>query len=179
MEGLGLVFWGLGLLLFSGLPASLLPLGPTAGQRLTVSLLLTGSLLGILSTGWSWCGTEVSVLSLPWCLPWGSFTVAVAALSAFFLSLIFTIAALGSVYSLSYWKQLEHPENGKKLGIFYGLLAGSMALVVIARDGVLFLLVWEVMAVSAYFAATIEDDLLEVRQAGGFIWSPLMSAPCY
>ena len=37
-----------------------------------------------------------------------------------------------------------------------------MALVVIARDGVLFLIAWEVMAIAAYFAATAEE-----RQPGG------------
>jgi hydrogenase-4 component B len=41
-----------------------------------------------------------------------------------------------------------------------------MALVVIARDGVLFLIAWEVMAVAAFFAATVEDDNPNVRQAG-------------
>ena len=72
----------------------------------------------------------------------------------------------GAIYGLGYWKQSEHPDNGRRLGLFYGLLAGSMALVVIARDGVLFLIAWEVMALAAYFAATAEDDNPEVRRAG-------------
>ena len=41
-----------------------------------------------------------------------------------------------------------------------------MAMVVIARDGVLFLIAWEVMAISAYFAATAEEGNPDVRQAG-------------
>jgi formate hydrogenlyase subunit 3/multisubunit Na+/H+ antiporter MnhD subunit len=41
-----------------------------------------------------------------------------------------------------------------------------MALVVLARDGVLFLIAWEVMAISAYFAATAEENNPNVRQAG-------------
>ncbi len=41
-----------------------------------------------------------------------------------------------------------------------------MALVVIARDGLLFLIAWEVMALAAYFAATVEDDKPDVRRAG-------------
>ena len=51
-------------------------------------------------------------------------------------------------------------------GLFYGVLAGSMALVVIARDGVLFLIAWEAMAIAAFFAATAEDRKPRVRRAG-------------
>lgn len=67
---------------------------------------------------------------------------------------------------MAYWRAEQHPENGRRLGVAYGLLAGAMALVVIARDGMLFLIAWEVMALAAYFAATAEDDKPEVRGAG-------------
>ncbi len=39
-------------------------------------------------------------------------------------------------------------------------------MVLIARDAVLFLVAWEIMALAAWFAATVEDDKPEVRQAG-------------
>ena len=45
---------------------------------------------------------------------------------------VFLVAALGSIYGMSYWKQAEHPENGRKLRLFYGLLAGALALVTVA-----------------------------------------------
>ena len=41
-----------------------------------------------------------------------------------------------------------------------------MVMVVIARDSLLFIMVWEIMALSAYFTATVEDDKAEVRRAG-------------
>ena len=150
----------------SGLPACLLPRRSVAGQQLTVALFLAGSLAGVAGTLLALGQANPPAFSRPWALPWGQFSVSVDTLSAFFLLLVFTVPALGSIYSLAYWKQTEHEENGQRLGVFYGLLSGSMAMVVIARDSALFLIAWEIMALSAYFAATAEDDKAEVRQAG-------------
>jgi hydrogenase-4 component B len=99
-------------------------------------------------------------------LPWGEFSVSADALSLIFLGLVFVIPALSSVYGLGYWKQTEHAKNGQRLGLFFGMLVGSMALVVIARDAVLFLMAWEVMALSAYFAATADEENPEVYRTG-------------
>ena len=41
-----------------------------------------------------------------------------------------------------------------------------MALLVIARNSILFLFGWEIMALSAFFLVTTEDDEKEVREAG-------------
>jgi len=103
---------------------------------------------------------------LAWGFPQSRFAVAMDPISVVFLLPVFIVPALGSIYGLGYWKQSEHPSNGQRLGCFYGVLAGAMALVVIARDGMLFLMAWELMALAAYFAATAEDDKAEVRRAG-------------
>ena len=49
---------------------------------------------------------------------------------------------------------------------FFNVLLASMALVVMARNGVLFLVAWEVMAISSFFLVTFEDDKAPVRDAG-------------
>jgi formate hydrogenlyase subunit 3/multisubunit Na+/H+ antiporter MnhD subunit len=41
-----------------------------------------------------------------------------------------------------------------------------MVVVVIARNAVLFLVAWEVMALSSYFLVTFEDEKPSVRDAG-------------
>ncbi len=41
-----------------------------------------------------------------------------------------------------------------------------MTLVVIARNGILFLMAWEVMALASFFLVTFEDEQASVRQAG-------------
>ena len=105
-------------------------------------------------------------MSLPWTVPGGPFLVGIDAISAVFLLPVFLVSLLGNVYGLGYWKQTEHPENGRKLRFFYGTLTAGMALVVIARNGVLFLFGWEIMALSAFFLVTTEDNLREVRRSG-------------
>ncbi len=156
----------IGLMLGSGLPGTLMSARASAGQRLSAGLLAAGSLLGLACTALVAVAGAAPALDLAWGLPQSRFAVAADALSAFFLVPVFLIPMLGSVYGLGYWKQAEHPANGRRLGLAYGVLAGAMALVVIARDAVLFLIAWELMALAAYFAATAEDDQPEVRRAG-------------
>lgn len=153
------------LLALSGLPACGLSARSAAGQRLTAALLLIGSGLGLAGVLVSLGAVSLS-MEMPWFLPWGRFAVGLDAVSAVFLLPVFVVPALGSIYGLGYWRQSEHPASGQRLGLFYGLLAGSMALVVVARDGVLFLIAWEIMALSAWLAATVDDDEPDVRRAG-------------
>lgn len=161
-----LILAGLGLMGFSGLPAALLPFDRTRGQRLTVALLLAGSLPVLVGAARSLSLPATPTLIRDWSLPWGRFAVAVDPLGAFFLIIISVIAALGAIYGLAYWRAAEHPDSCARLGFFYGLLAGSMGLVVIARDAVFFLIVWEIMALSSWFAAAVEDENPEVQKAG-------------
>jgi hydrogenase-4 component B len=150
----------------SGLPACFFSARSAVGQRTTACLVVIGSLVGLGGAVLSLGQATPHSMQVPWLLPWGQFVVTIDVLSLLFLVPVFLVPALGSIYGLGYWKQAEHPENGRRLGLFYGLLAGAMALVVVARDGVLFLMAWEVMALAAYFAATAEDDNPEVCRAG-------------
>ncbi|MFA7257515.1 MAG: proton-conducting transporter membrane subunit [Kiritimatiellales bacterium] len=166
MNGLWLILMAAGLMLVSGLPACGCSRQSNAAQRSATALMLLGSAIG-------WCGLIVALLSsapcmlsFPWHLPWGRFSVALDPLSAVFLIPVFTIPTLGSIYGLDYWKQSEHPDNGRGLSLFYGLLAGAMVMVVIARDSVLLLIFWEIMALAAFFLATTENEKSEVRRAG-------------
>lgn len=156
---------GIVVVAFSGLPACLMSSRSETGQRITTALVVVGGLAGLFGTVQVFHAAGASV-DVDWFLPIGRFSVSADPLSAAFLVLVFIAPILGSVYGLGYWGQREHPENGRRVGLFYGLLAGSMGLVVIARDGVLFLLAWEIMALSAYFASSVEDTRPQVRSAG-------------
>ena len=166
MTSIGLVETAIALMALSGLPAFLFPRSSRAGQRAGTVLLLAGSLLGLAGLAASLAAGAARAYKADWFLPWGEFSVAVDGLGAMFLALVFVIPALGSVYGLEYWRQSEHADNGRRLGLSYGLLAASMAQVVLARDGVLFLISWEIMALSAWLASTTESDKPEVRRAG-------------
>lgn len=166
MSSVFLVLLGAGLVAMSGFPALLMSSRSAAGQRASVALLVSGSAIGLAGAAWALASPEAADFAMGWALPIGAFSVSVDPLSAFFLFPAFLVPAIGAVYGLSYWKQAEHPENGRRLGFFYGLLSGGMATVIVARDAVLFLIAWEIMALSAYFAATAESDKAEVRKAG-------------
>jgi hydrogenase-4 component B len=150
----------------SGIPGLFLGRRSLTGQYLAALMAIAGSGLGLWGAILALCGTASPYDELPWGLPMGNFTLQIDGLTAFFLVPIFLLGALGALYGLKYWKQSEHPENGRQLRFFYGALTGSMALVVMARDGVFFLFAWEAMALSAYFLITTEDQDEKVRQAG-------------
>jgi hydrogenase-4 component B len=166
MLSLSLVFAAALLFACSGLPAFFLPRRSRLGQWAATLLMIAGSALGLAALGLAACGAGGQYsLSLEWRLPWGSFVAALDPLSSVFLVLIFIIPGLGSIYGLGYWRPSEKARSSRSLGLAFGLLAGAMVLVVVARDGMLFLIAWELMALAAFFASTAEDGR-EVRRAG-------------
>lgn len=111
-------------------------------------------------------GVGPPTVSRAWAVPFGSFTVQLDPLSAWFALPILAISALAAVYGFQY---LQHDADRKALGVswfFYNLLVASMVLVVVARNGVLFLVAWEVMALSSYFLVVYEHEKQSVRDAG-------------
>ncbi len=139
----------------SGVPGLLFKRSADAGQKLSVALSTFGTVVGI--TG--------SIASLWFSTPKTSI-IAIDGLSVIFLLPIFLISTLGSIYGLSYWKQADHPDNGQKLRLFYGLVTAALAAVTIAANAIVFLVAWEIMALSAYFLITTEDKDTAVRESG-------------
>lgn len=163
---LGLMLTAIIILGISGVPGCFFRKTSPTGHRLATGLSILGSVVGLVGTTLSF-QTQITTSEIrSWNLPVGSVSVAVDALSAAFLIPIFLISSLGAVYGLAYWKQSEHPTNGRKLRLFYGLMTASMALLVIAHDGIFFLMAWEGMALSAFFLVTTEDEKPEVQTAG-------------
>jgi len=150
----------------SGVPALLGGRGSNRAQRLAALMSVAGAMIGITGVV-KYLGEAVDpVLSLEWRIPLGvSFSAALDGLSALFLVPVFLVSGLGAVYGLGYWPQADSPQNGRKLRAFYGLLAGSMALLLVARSSVLFLAAWEAMALAAYFLVATDDRQASVRQA--------------
>jgi hydrogenase-4 component B len=161
-----LVLLGIVVAASSGLPGLFARRGWLGGQRATTLLALVGAVLGLVGIVRFWATGESRPVAWPWPLPAAEFRVAMDGLSAIFLMPVFLISLLGGVYGLGYWSEAEHPENGRKLRFFYGVLTASMALLLIARNSVLFLFSWEIMALSAFFLITTEDEKREVRETG-------------
>jgi hydrogenase-4 component B len=108
-------------------------------------------------------------VSEPWIsalgIPGGVLHVHVDALSAVFLCSICLLSTLGSVYAVGYYPVERKGGRAKRLRIYFGWIAAGMALLVVAKNSVLFMMGWEIMALSAFMALSIEDREARVRQA--------------
>ena len=87
-------------------------------------------------------------------------------LSAFFLVLVAVVGAAAAVYSRSYWPDRTHPRTAPRSRFWWCILLLSMALVLLASNGLHFLIAWEAFVVSGYFLVTLDSQKREVREAG-------------
>jgi len=151
----------------SGLPGLLAGRTSPRGERIAVALVIAGAGAGIVGAGRALVAPETSApILLPWSVPGGNFHVELDALSAVFVIQVCLLSALSSIYGLQYWRQADHPTNGRKLRAFTGLMVAGMLLLAVARNLVLFMVGWEVMAIGAFMAVTTEDEQQRVRDAG-------------
>lgn len=130
----------------------LFPLGGLAG--LVLAIVAVQGLLGSAET-----------VVLPLGLPQLPFHLRLDALSSFFL---FIIGAAGfgiSLFAAGYFRKGEGTPPGLLCFEFHLFLA-SMALVVIADDAYVFMMAWEVMALSSYFLVTANHKMPKIRAAG-------------
>ena len=138
------------------------PLGAACGCALGMAGLFTDS----------W--TDSLLWTQAWGLPVGSLSLGLDALSRVFLlpvfGLGFVCACAGGI-SLRHTRASEH--NLAAHWLFYLLLVLGMAVVMMARDAVLFLLAWEVMSLSPFFLIDFNDSDRNVRDAS---WVYLVAA---
>jgi len=160
-------------LVCSGLAALLASGSPRAATMLGAGGAVVACVIGLIAAVPFLFGAPAESLRLAWNVPYGTFFVEMDALSAFFLLPIFGLSALAAVYGAEY---LQAWRGRKSLGapwFFYNLLVASMALVVLARNGVLFLVAWETMALTSYFLVTLDHEQDSVREAG---WTYLVAS---
>jgi len=87
-------------------------------------------------------------------------------LSAFFLILLMVVGSAGAVYGREYWADAAHPRSARSGRIWWSALVFFMGLVLLAANGLQFLIAWELFAVSAYFLITLDRRRRETRAAG-------------
>lgn len=150
----------------SGVPGLFLSREGSAGERPACGLVLFGAGCGVVGVAGSLAGWGGDAVTLPWSVPGGELALRLDPLSAVFLLPVLLILACGAVFGLGYWPQRAHPDNGRKFRLFFGSLGGALVVLLTARNAVLFLLAWEVMALSSYFLITTEGEKSEARRAG-------------
>ncbi len=153
------------LLATSGLPGLLIK-QPGWGQKIAAGIALFASILGLIASGRLLTVTSPSRYLLDWNLPFGPCELSADPLSTLFLLPLFLVTGCCAVYATAYWPARDHPSSERKMTFFFGLLTASMALVVLARNGVLLLMAWEVMALAAYFLITTDQLDPKVQRAG-------------
>lgn len=110
-------------------------------------------------------GRVEGTLPLPWSMPSGAFRIGLDPLSSFFLVPMFLLAALAAIYAVGYFR----PWRGRNPGrfwLFYNALAASMAIVLTARNGFLFLVAWEAMSLASFFLVVFDDENASTQKAG-------------
>ena len=88
------------------------------------------------------------------------------AISALFLALLCVVAGAGAVYASEYWSDAEHPRSAGAGRRWWNLLVLGLGIVLLAANGIHFLVGWETFTISAYFLVTLDRDHAEVRRAG-------------
>ncbi len=155
------------LLVLTGLCSFFLSSRPRLSHALGAAGAAAASLLGLVITALALLGGRWETLSAAWNTTVGaSFSIGFDALSGFFLLPIYGLSAVCAVYGFGY---LRHSPRERSLGsswLFFSILAASMALVVLARNAVLFLFAWEIMSLSSWVLVTHEHEKEETRQAG-------------
>jgi formate hydrogenlyase subunit 3/multisubunit Na+/H+ antiporter MnhD subunit len=105
-------------------------------------------------------------LRLPWPVPFGEFFIELDPLSAWFLLPTLLLAALSAIYGVGYLRVWQGKRSLGPVWFFYCLLVLGMMLVLVARNAVLFLIAWELMALASFFLVTFEHERESVREAG-------------
>ncbi|MGP8200517.1 MAG: hydrogenase 4 subunit B [Limisphaerales bacterium] len=103
---------------------------------------------------------------LPTLIPYIKFSARLDGLGAFFLMLVSLLGCAISIYSLDYTKGYFGRKNAGVLGAFYNALLLVATVTVVANTIWLFLIAWELMALTAYCLVSFEHEQPETRQAG-------------
>ena len=133
--------------------------------RLGVGGAAAASLAGLVASALALVLRTDVARKFAWNMPYGSFAAGIDPLTAFFLLPTFLLCGLAAIYAVGYFR----PWNGRNPGrfwLFYNALVASMALVLLARNGVLFLVAWEAMALTSFFLVIHDDAANDVREAG-------------
>lgn len=147
---------------------SVSPRRPKA-QRLTAcapAIVATsaGVILGLLGL----TSSEPVTGSLASTIPLLTLAVRLDPLAAFFVLTISLAGLAASIYAIEYVRHFEGRTSVATLGALFNGFLGCMTLVVLADNGLFFLLAWELMAVLSYFLVVTEHGKAEARYAGLF-----------
>lgn len=142
----------------------------TAGLRricgyIFLACLTAGCVLGLIAA----ISVLVSPISLGYRLnfrmPLGEFYIGIDPLSAFFLLTITILVFLAGIYGYGYLKDYKKKNLSVHFAAYQVALI-SLILIVTAKNAVLFLAAWEMIALASYFLIIFYDERESVKKAG-------------
>jgi hydrogenase-4 component B len=98
--------------------------------------------------------------------PYIMFTIRLDALSAFFLVVVSLLGLAVSIYSLGYARGFFGRKNVGVLGAFYNAMLLATTLLFVADNIWVFMIGWELMALTAFCLVCFEHEKKDTRQAG-------------
>jgi hydrogenase-4 component B len=104
-------------------------------------------------------------LELVWPVPNGALALGLDPLSAVFAAALFGLGLAAAIFGAGYMK--SHPRQGAlgAFALFFDLLLASMALLLVARQALLFIVAWEAMTVTSFLLVAHEHEDAAVRTA--------------
>jgi len=151
-----------GLFAASGLAGLALPRRSRWGARIATGAISIGSLLGLAGGFLALGGDAGGELALPSPLPGLRAALGAGPLAGFFTLPVFLVGGLGALFGAGHGT----PHGGRRLRLCYGLLLAALTFIPLARDGITFLVAWEVMALTNFFLIATEESDAAVRRAG-------------
>jgi hydrogenase-4 component B len=86
--------------------------------------------------------------------------------SALFLVLVTVVGAAGAVYACGYWSDRDYPMSAPRGRMWWSALVLNLGAVLLASNGLQFLISWELFTISAFFLIILDGRRREVRKAG-------------
>lgn len=156
----------MGFLCLSGLVALAIKKKPGLSTFLAVAGNVAGCALGLVPAFYSILSGTTLSFRKAWDLPLASFSVSIDPLSAFFLIPILFLSLLSAIYGSGYIAHWYGKKNTALAWFFFNMLVASMVMVVTSRNGILFLIAWEIMSLVSFFLVIFESEKDMVRSAG-------------
>ncbi|MBU0729889.1 MAG: hydrogenase [Proteobacteria bacterium] len=154
------------LLVLSGFSAPFCPNGSRFIDRMSLAVGLAGSIAGISAVVICLLRPETATMMVPWpgCGVVINFTI--DGLAAVFMLPAYFIGGAGLIYGSGYWPIAGGRRYGRWIRFFYPLMVAAIGGVLTAGNGLVFLICWEIMALTGYFLVVTEREDGDAHQAG-------------
>ncbi|MBN1568005.1 MAG: hypothetical protein JXA73_09175 [Acidobacteria bacterium] len=153
------------ILILCGLAALLFRNNYPVASRLGVAGPVLACAIGSIPAIRVLAGVTLDPFIASWSMPLGTFAIGLDGLSAFFLLAILGLGAFSAIYGLGYLRPYREQKAAGLSWFQFNVLIASMAMVVSARNALLFLVAWEAMSLSSFFLVAFENEKAEVRRA--------------